>query len=205
MEKGPSSTVTGFTTCTQHKRVILHRSLISIFNKRNESRADKALTYSCLSIATSVLQFVLIFKLDINDIVYKDFHAYKPLLLLTQFKKKCSTFFFVLQRNIPWYFLWPWLYFHDSAFNSFSKDFSRYFPKINIVEANEIVKELLTLIFLMTLTSLVPYFGIILKILLFTLCTVKLIHSTTLSNFLTLTFLHPWFCYSASCVYISFR
>lgn len=157
--------------------------------------------YSCLS--TSVLQFVLIFKLDINDIVYKDFHAYKPLLPLTQFKKKCSTFFFVLQINIPWYFLWPWLYFHDSAFNSFSKDFSRYFPKINIVEANEIIKELLTLIFLMTLTSLVPYFGIILKILLFTLCTVKLIHSTTLSNFLTLTFLHPWFCYSASCVYIT--
>lgn len=158
MEKGPSSTVTGFTTCTQHKRVILHRSLISIFNKRNESRADKALMYSCLS--TSVLQFVLIFKLDINDVVYTDFHAYKPLLPLTQFKKKCSTFFFVLQINIPWYFLWPWL---------------------------------LTLIFLMTLTSLVPYFGIILKILLFTLCTVKLIHSTTLSNFLTLTFLHPWF------------
>lgn len=134
MEKGPSSTVTGFTTCTQHKRVILHRSLISIFNKRNESRADKALMYFCLS--TSVLQFVLIFKLDINDIVYKDFHAYKPLLPLTQFKKKCSTFFFVLQINIPWYFLWPWLYFHDSAFNSFSKDFSRYFPKIHIVEAN---------------------------------------------------------------------
>lgn len=170
MEKGPSSTDTGFTTCTQHKRVILHPSLVSIFNKRNESRADKALMYSCLS--TSVLQFVLIFKLDINDIVYKDFHAYKPLLPLTQLKKKCSTFFFVLQINIPWYFLWPWL---------------------------------LTLIFLMTLTSLVPYFGIILKILLFTLCTVKLIHSTTLSNFLTLTFLHPWFCYSASCVYISFR
>lgn len=96
MEKGPSSTVTGFTTCTQHKRVMLHRSLISIFNKRNESRADKALMYSCLS--TSVLQFVLIFKLDINDIVYKDFHAYKPLLPLTQFKKKCSTFFFVLQK-----------------------------------------------------------------------------------------------------------
>lgn len=83
MEKGPSSTVTGFTTCTQHKRVILHRSLISIFNKRNESRADKALMYSCSS--TNVLQFVLIFKLDINDIVYKDFHAYKPLLPLTQF------------------------------------------------------------------------------------------------------------------------